>query len=145
LVTAKALLREAGIDLESAKTHLREKRYHKAVLEAQQTAEKAMKAALACEGVTQIAERDPSAFFASDIIVTAPEKWVKPLREMLQDLAWLMDQYHLARYPKVKAGRVVTPMDLYSEKDAEEAVDIAEKTLETVSEFLKETYLKEDL
>jgi HEPN domain-containing protein len=45
----------------------------------------------------------------------------------------------------VKAGRVVTPMDLYSEKDAEEAVDIAEKTLETVSEFLKETYLKEDL
>nr|MDO8076099.1 hypothetical protein [Candidatus Freyarchaeota archaeon] len=31
---AKALLREAEIDLESAKTHQREKRYHKAVLEA---------------------------------------------------------------------------------------------------------------
>ncbi|MEM2135488.1 MAG: HEPN domain-containing protein [Candidatus Jordarchaeaceae archaeon] len=106
---AKALLREAEIDLESAKTHLREKRYHKAVLEAQQTAEKAMKAALACEGVTQIAEHDPSAFFAPDIIMTAPEGWVEPLREMLHDVAWLMDQYYLARYPKVKTRRVITP------------------------------------
>ncbi|MEX2704810.1 MAG: HEPN domain-containing protein [Candidatus Freyrarchaeum guaymaensis] len=38
---AKALLREAEIDLESAKTHQKEKGYHKAVLEAQQTVEKA--------------------------------------------------------------------------------------------------------
>lgn len=139
---AKALLREAEIDLESAKTHLREKRYHKVVLDAQQTAEKAMKAALACEGVTQIAEHDPSAFFASDIIVIAPEKWVNPLREMLHDVAWLMDQYYLSRYPKVKARRVITPMDLYSERDAEEAVSTAEKTLKIVSEFIKETYIE---
>ncbi|MHA1208497.1 MAG: HEPN domain-containing protein [Candidatus Freyarchaeota archaeon] len=140
---AKALLREAEIDLESAKTHQREKRYHKAVLEAQQTVEKAMKAALACEGITQIAEHDPSAFFASDVVMSAPEEWVTPLREVLHDVAWLMDQYYLTRYPKVRARRVITPMDLYSEKDAVEAVSAAEKTLKTITQFIKETYLRE--
>jgi HEPN domain-containing protein len=140
---AKALLREAEIDLESAKNHIREKRYHKAVFDAQQAAEKAMKAALACEGITQIAEHDPSAFFASDIIVNAPEKWVNPLKEVLHDVAWLMDQYYFARYPKVRARRVVTPMDSYSERDAEEAVSTAGKTIKTISEFIKETYIKE--
>ncbi|MEM3526129.1 MAG: HEPN domain-containing protein [Candidatus Jordarchaeaceae archaeon] len=103
-----------------------------------------MKAALACEGVTQLAEYDPSAFFASDIILSAPEKWVNSLREVLHDVAWLMDQYQFARYPKVRAKRVISPIDLYSEKDAEEAVQIAEKTLKIVSEFIKETYFKED-
>lgn len=141
---AKALLREAEIDMESAKTHSREKRYHKAVLDAQQAAEKVMKAALACEGITQLAEHDPSAFFASDIIVNSPEKWVRPLRDVLHDVAWLLDQYQFARYPKVRARRVISPMDLYSENDAEEAVRTAEKTLKIVSEFIKETYLKED-
>jgi len=31
-----------------------------------------------CEGITQIAEHDPSAFFASDVLVSAPEEWVSP-------------------------------------------------------------------
>jgi len=66
-----------------------------------------------------------------------------PLREVLHDVAWLMDQYYLTRYPKVRARRVITPMDLYSEKDAVEAVSAAEKTLKTITQFIKETYLRE--
>lgn len=54
-----------------------------------------------------------------------------------------MDQYYLTRYPKVRARRVITPMDLYSEKDAVEAVSTAEKTLKTITQFIKETYLRE--
>ncbi|MBS7250098.1 MAG: hypothetical protein KIH08_05825 [Candidatus Freyarchaeota archaeon] len=54
----------------------------------------------------------------------------------LHDVAWLMDQYYLARYLKVKARGVITPMELYSEKDVEEELSGAEKTLKTVSEFI---------
>ena len=139
---AKALLEEAKLDLESAKTHIQYKRWHKAVFDAQQCAEKAMKAALACEGITYISDHDPSGFFAVDVVMRAPESWVESLREVLHETAWLMDQYSVARYARIRARRVVTPLKLYKKEDAEEAVRIAEKTLFTIEKFLKEVYFK---
>ena len=139
---AKALLEEAKLDLESAKTHIQYKRWHKAVFDAQQCVEKAMKAALACEGITYISDHDPSGFFAVDVVMRAPESWVESLREVLHETAWLMDQYSVARYARIRARRVVTPLKLYKKEDAEEAVRIAEKTLFTIEKFLKEVYFK---
>ena len=59
----------------------------------------------------------------------APESWVESLREILHETAWLMDQYSMARYARIRARRAVTLLKLYKKKDAEEAVRIAEKTL----------------
>jgi len=48
----------------------------------------------------------------------APESWVEPLREILHETAWLMDQYSMARYARIRARRAVTLLKLYKKKDA---------------------------
>ncbi|MHA1650401.1 MAG: HEPN domain-containing protein [Candidatus Helarchaeota archaeon] len=48
------LIQEAESDLDSAKSQLKESRFHKCVYESQQCVEKLMKAALALEGLIHL-------------------------------------------------------------------------------------------
>jgi len=139
---AKALLEEAQLDIESAKSHFQFERWHKAVFDAQQCVEKSMKAALACEGITYIAEHDPSGFFAVDVVMKANEQWAKELTDVIHEVAWLMDQYSSARYAKIRARRVVSPLTFYKQEDAEEAIKIAEKSHSVINNFIQATYFK---
>lgn len=139
------LIQEAESDLESAKTQLRESRFHKSVFEAQQCVEKMMKAALALEGLTQVYDHDPRGLFASEIITRADNEHLEELRVMIRETDWLMDQYSFVRYPILRSQRVISPLDRYGEKEAEDAVTIAEKTVSNLKKFLTEQYKLEIL
>ena len=97
------LIQEAESDLESARTQLKESRFHKTVFEAQQCVEKMMKDALALEGLTQVYDHDPSGLFASEIITRAENSFLEELREVIRDTDWLMDQYPYVRYARLRS------------------------------------------
>jgi len=134
------LIQEAESDLASAKSQLKESRFHKSVFESQQRVEKMMKAALALEGLTQVYDHDPSGLFASEIITRAENSFLEELREIIRDSDWLMDQYPYVRYARLRSQRVLSSMDRYEKKDAEDAIKIAEKAASTIKKFLKEQY-----
>ena len=138
---AKALLEEAGGDLASAGEHRVARRWHKAVFEAQQCVEKAMNAALACEGLTHIADHDPSSFFAVEVVMKAPQEWAERLRSVLRSTPWLMAQYSAARYARITARRVVTPLRSYREEDAEAAVKAAKEAYDAIRGYVESVLL----
>lgn len=139
---AKALLEEAGQDLASAREHQEARRWHKAVSEGQQCVEKAMKAALACEGLTHIVEHDPSSFFAVEVVMKAPQDWADRLRAVLRSTPWLMDQYTTARYARIAARRVVTPLRSYKEEDAEAAIETACTAYDEIKAYAESVLLR---
>ena len=137
---ALKLIEESDCDLESAKTQLKESRFHKAIFESQQSAEKMMKAALALEGLTQVYDHDPSGLFASEIMTRAKNEYLEELREIIRETDWLMDQYPFVRYARLRSQRVISPLERYEKKQAEDAITIAEKTIKIIKKFLKEQY-----
>jgi len=134
------LIEEAESDLASAKTQIKESRFHKSVFESQQCVEKMMKAALALEGLTQVYDHDPSGLFASEIMTRADDDFLEELREIIRESDWLMDQYPFVRYARLRSQRVISPLDRYELTDAEEAVKIAEKAVSTIKNFLIQQY-----
>jgi len=138
---AKALLEEAAEDLASAGEHRTARRYHKAVFEAQQCVEKAMKAALACEGLTHIADHDPSGFFAVEVVMKASGEWAERLRAVLRSTPWLMAQYATARYARITARRVVTPLRSYRDEDAETALTTAKEAYDVIRGYVESVLL----
>ena len=141
LQMARELIEEAKVDLESARSHVREKRYHKAVFEAQQCVEKLMKAALSCEGLTQIYARDVSGLFASEVISRAEPTEAEDLREVFRRTLWLFEHYTLSRYPIIRGKRIRTPRKEYKENDALQALGEAEYTLDVIEPYLRKKYL----
>jgi len=137
---AKELLEEAKVDVEAARSHLKEKRYHKAVFEAQQCVEKLMKAALSCEGLTQIYEHDVSGLFASEVISRAEAPEAEELREVFRRTIWLFEHYTLARYPIIRGKRIRTPRREYKEGDASQALQDAEYALGLIEPYLRKKY-----
>ncbi|MHA1264609.1 MAG: HEPN domain-containing protein [Candidatus Helarchaeota archaeon] len=137
---ALKLIQEAESGFESAKTQLRESRFHKCVFESQQCVEKLMKAALALEGLTQVFDHDPSALFASEIMTRANNEYLEQLRKMLRETDWLMDQYPFVRYARLRSQRVVSPLDRYEEKHARSSIQIAENAIKIIKNFLKGHY-----
>jgi len=140
LQMAKELLEEAKVDLESARSHTREKRYHKAVFEAQQCVEKLMKATLSCEGLTQIYEHDISGLFASEVISRAEATEAEDLREVFRRTIWLFEHYALSRYPIIRGKRIRTPRKEYKEGDALQAIQDAEYALGVIEPYLRKKY-----
>ena len=78
----RTFFEEADVDLQSAEIHLNNKKYHKAVFDAQQCVEKILKAALVPEGFTQVFQHDVSPLFAADVISRSPNDWPEKLREI---------------------------------------------------------------
>ena len=137
---AVKLIEEAESDLASARTQLKESRFHKSVFEAQQCVEKMMKAALALEGLTQVYDHDPSGLFASEIMTRADNDFLEELREVIRESDWLMDQYPFVRYARLRSQRVISPLDRYEQTDAEDAVKIAEKAARIIKNFIQTQY-----
>jgi len=141
LQMAKELLEEAKVDLESAKSHLREKRYHKVIFEAQQCVEKIMRAALSREGLTQIYEHDISGLFASEVISRAKATEAEDLREAFRRTIWLFEHYALSRYPIIRGKRIRTPRKEYKEGDALQALQDPEYALGVIEPYLRKSTL----
>ncbi len=133
---ANELIEEAKVDLQVARELLKKGFFHKVVFEAQQCVEKAMKAALAYEGLTQVFVHDVSALFAAEVISRAPQSWVEELRNVFRETSWLMEQYTATRYPAIRARTVVSPRKSYSKDDAKDAIEHAEKALNTIERYI---------
>ncbi|MBS7249288.1 MAG: HEPN domain-containing protein [Candidatus Freyarchaeota archaeon] len=135
---AYELIEEAKVDLQAARELLKQKFFHKAVFESQQCVEKAMKATLACEGLTQVYEHDVGALFAAEVITHAPQDWVEELRNVFRETAWLMEQYTATRYPAIKARTVVSPRKSYREDEAKDAIKTAESALNAIEKYIQQ-------
>lgn len=139
---AYELIEEAKIDLQAARELLKQKFFHKVVFESQQCVEKAMKASLACEGLTQVFEHDVAALFAAEVITHAPQSWVEELRNVFRETSWLMEQYTATRYPAIRARTVVSPRKSYKEDEAKDAIKNAESALNTIEKYIQQVASK---
>jgi HEPN domain-containing protein len=142
LKLAYELIEEAKVDLQAARELLKQKFFHKVVFESQQCVEKAMKATLACEGLTQVYEHDLGALFAAEVITHAPQDWVEELRNVFRETSWLMEQYTASRYPAIRARTVVSPRKSYKEDDAKDAIKTAEFALNTIEKYIQQVLSK---
>jgi HEPN domain-containing protein len=137
---AHELIEEAKVDIESSRTHLREGRYHKTIFESQQCVEKLMKAALACEGLTQIYEHDVSGLFASEVVSRAEQTEAEDLREVFRRTMWLFEHYALSRYPIVRGKKIRVPRKEYDKDDGLQAIQEAEYALKIIEQYLRKKY-----
>jgi len=98
-----------------------------------------MKAALACEGLTQIYEHDVSGLFASEVISRAGNT-AEGLREVFRRTIWLSEHYALSRYPIVRGKRIRVPRKTYKEDDAVQAIRDGEYALNMIEDYLVKRY-----
>ena len=95
----KSLWIEAKDDLESAKDLLKTKRYSKVMYHCEQSMEKLMKIALACEGYEDVKSHEIVGLFGKYVILKAPEEWQEKLKKISRSIREIERQYPKFRYP----------------------------------------------
>jgi len=133
-------LEEAAISIQAAEDDLKAERYSRAVFNSQQCVELAMKAALTMHGIIQLLAHDVMPYFASEVVTSVSNKWVKSFREIIREASWLFEHYTLSRYPMVRGRRIWCPSREYTRQQAEEAINAAKKALEVITKYLKEEF-----
>ena len=132
---ARAFVKEAKVDLHSARLLSDGGEHSRAVGACQQAVEKAVKAALALKGILvlehQVADRLVAAF--------PHMKNVRQIARKVKALEW---EGSKTRYPLF--GRVDLPIwmpsDSYSESDANEAITDAEWVIQEILAFVEQEY-----
>lgn len=123
-------LKQAEQDLSTAKNTLEAGNYEWACFQAQQSAEKALKAVLYAKGFRKILTHS----------VFELVKKINDLEggfEQLKKAAKVLDSVYIsARYPNGIAGGL-TPAEYYEREDAEECVNYAESILKEVRKLIK--------
>ena len=99
-----------------------------------------MKAALTMHGIIQLLAHDVMPYFASEVVTSVSNKWVKSFREIIRETSWLFEHYTLSRYPMVRGRRIWRPSREYTRQQAEEAINAAKKALEIITKYLKEEF-----
>jgi HEPN domain-containing protein len=132
---ARAFVKEARVDLRSARLLSDGGEHSRAVAACQQAVEKAVKAALALEGIIvldhQVADRLVAAF-----------PWMKNIRQIARKVKALEWEGTKTRYPLF--GRVDLPIwmpsDSYNEGDANEAIADADWVIQEIVTFIEQEY-----
>jgi HEPN domain-containing protein len=132
---ARAFVKEARVDLRSARLLSDGGEHSRAVAACQQAVEKAVKAALALKGIIvldhQVADRLVAAF--------PRMKNVRPIARKVKALEW---EGTKTRYPLF--GRVDLPIwmpsDSYNEGDANEAIADADWVIQEIVTFIEQEY-----
>lgn len=137
---AKSQLEEARVSLEAARDDLKAGRYARAVFDAQQCVELAMKATLTMYGISQLIAHDVVPYFASEVVTRVPEEWVESFREIVRTTAWLFEHYTLTRYPMIRGRKIWRPSKEYRREQGEEAIECSEKAMEVITRFLREEF-----
>lgn len=126
---AQRWLRQAEADLRAARTSLGAGHYEWACFQAQQGAEKALKAFLYDRGYTSI-------------ITHSLKELAGECRKLegafadIADSARLLDMFYVpTRYPNGLGGNLA-PAEFYERKDAEQCLSSSESILNTVKSFL---------
>lgn len=122
-------LKQAEADFDAAKDSLKSKHFEWACFQAQQSAEKALKAFLYSQGLRAIVTHS-----IAELLVKA-QKYVSfdiPLKH-----AKALDSYYIpTRYPNGLPGTSI-PARYYSKEDAELCINYAESILKSVKKYTK--------
>ncbi len=126
--TAKA---ELGVARQLAE----QKYYWASVYHCQQAAEKMVKAVLFKRGIAEMKEHVISGIFASRIL---RERRTEELNTVYRYLLRLESHLNKSRYPIPEADEIITPMERYGKRDAEDAIHKAEFILTALQKLLDE-------
>lgn len=116
-------------DLESAKDSLKTSHYEWACYQAQQAAEKCLKAILYAKGVRAILTHS-----IKDLLRKV-SKYQKDFLELLEYGTFLDAFYLTTRYPNALVGESI-PAEYYSREDAQKCINYAELILQKVRDYL---------
>ena len=123
-------LRQALSDLEAARDSLRTDHYEWSCFQAQQAAEKAVKAFLYSRGYTSILSHS-----LTELVREATK--LEPGFHPIEKPARRLDTFYIpTRYPNGLAGEL-TPSEFYRQEDAEQCLNFAESILKIVKEYTK--------
>ncbi len=137
---AKLFIKKAKQDLKNSRLLLENDSFGDACYFAQQTAEKAVKAALILKSGLYPRDHLVSGHVSSELLAFIEPKWEKRLRKLLINIVELEEFWLKPKYPYITDTFEWDPTEEYSKGDAEKAYKKAEEILNTFSEFLKETY-----
>jgi len=122
-------LKQAEADLEAAIDSLKTRHFEWACFQAQQAAEKALKAFLFSRGYTSILSHSLK-FLTKEASQLEPEfeKYIKEAKKL--------DMYYIpTRYPNGLGGEI-TPAEFYDEEDAQQCINSAKLILEIVKKYI---------
>jgi HEPN domain-containing protein len=123
-------LRQAEGDLEAARNSLEGRHYEWACFQAQQSAEKALKALLYQQGFTSMFTHS-----VADLVLEASKSF--PEIGRVESEAKLLDTFYLAtRYPNALASDRA-PADYYSREEAERCLSSAESVLNVAKSYMQ--------
>lgn len=123
-------LRQALADLEAARVSLAAGHFEWSCFQAQQAAEKAMKAFLYARGYTSILTHSLKE-------LTSEAVKLEPVFRNVASAARRLDTFYVpTRYPNGLAGDM-TPAEFYEQEDAEQCLSFAESILTIVKEHVK--------
>ena len=127
---AQRWLRQAEADLAAAKSSLTAGHYEWTCFQAQQSAEKALKAFLYDRGYTSILSHSLKE------LLRDCQRVEKELAKLSEDARFLDMFYIPTRYPNGMGGDLA-PTEFYERKDAEKCLSSSELILNSVKSFLK--------
>jgi HEPN domain-containing protein len=123
-------LRQAEGDLQAARDSLQTAHHEWACFQAQQSAEKALKALLYQQGRTSIITHS-----VADLVLEASKSFADLAR--LESEARLLDTFYLStRYPNALASER-SPVDYYTRQEAERCLSCAESILTAVKIYMQ--------
>jgi len=137
---AIGFLKIARYDLERAEDAMEDKAYPDVVFRSQQCFEKAIKSALEMKETFMRIHDLSNAFFDKVVKDEEDENWKERFIECLDVMDWFKGEWQHTRYPLMREGKVLLPMEAYDKEKAEDALVKAGFVLETITEFLKERY-----
>ena len=123
-------LKQAESDLKAAKDSLESRNYDWSCFQAQQSAEKALKAYLYSLGYTSIITHS-----LKELVMEAKKR--EPKFSEIEDPARFLDMFYIpTRYPNGLAGNMA-PCEFYEKGDAIKCISYAELILKTSKKFIK--------
>lgn len=127
-------------DLSQAEEALAKSKYSDVVMYAQQSSEKIAKAVLELERHFESIHDVSDIFY---VVIMKDQKY-QPYKNEFQlvrkYLRWLAFHWGKSRYPILEGGVVVSPLDRYDRKFAEDALEKAKFIFEAISKALKEKH-----
>jgi len=132
---AEKWLADGERDLKAAGSLFADCLYDRCVTHCQQVAEKSVKAVLACWG-----RLEPSHYVASllreEMRGQSTPGWDLRLIQLAEDAERLEPAAMWSRYPRLEGDRIVLPAERYEEPEAEEALQLARRSLATAGDFV---------
>ena len=134
---AKAYIGDAGISLREAKDSFENGAYHRTVRRAQECVELSLKGVLRLFGIEYPKSHDvSSALDEAEAYVNIPKWFREKTEELKRASRRLAQERALAFYGDERA--FIPPEKMYSKKDAEEAIKMAEECLQAARRLLAE-------